>query len=231
MRTLIVNGGSIEDDFALDFLANHRFDYILAADRGMEFLLRVGILPDQIVGDFDSAREGLSEKFADRGVTVRRFRPQKDSTDMEIAMETALAAGSTEICVLGATGSRIDHVLGSIRNLSMALNRGIPCCLVDAYNRIRMVDHGLTIGKEEQYGKYISLLAHGGPVTGLTLEGFFYPLKNHVLSADSALGISNEIVEKEGRISFQGGKLLVIESRDEKKSFAGRSDILSRGSR
>lgn len=214
MKTVIVNGGNINYDFALAFLEKHSYEYLIAADKGMEFIKYAGIRPDMIVGDFDSAGEEMLRFFEQQQIPVRRFRPQKDSTDMEIAMATALEVGSTEITVLGATGSRIDHVLGSIRNLSMALKKGVPCSLVDAHNRIRMLDRPIELKRQEQFGKYVSLLAHGGPVEHLTLEGFFYPLKDYKLEADAAIGISNEIVEETATISFAGGCLLLIESRD-----------------
>lgn len=214
MKTVIVNGGNINYDFALAFLEKHSYEYLIAADKGMEFIKYAGIRPDMIVGDFDSAGEEMLRFFEQQQIPVRRFRPQKDSTDMEIAMATALEVGSTEITVLGATGSRIDHVLGSIRNLSMALKKGVPCSLVDAHNRIRMLDRPIELKRQEQFGKYVSLLAHGGPVEHLTLEGFFYPLKDYKLEADAAIGISNEIVEETATISFAGGRLLLIESRD-----------------
>lgn len=214
MKTVIVNGGNINYDFALAFLEKHSYEYLIAADKGMEFVKYAGIRPDMIVGDFDSAGEEMLRFFEQQQIPVRRFRPQKDSTDMEIAMATALEVGSTEITVLGATGSRIDHVLGSIRNLSMALKKGVPCSLVDAHNRIRMLDRPIELKRQEQFGKYVSLLAHGGPVEHLTLEGFFYPLKDYKLEADAAIGISNEIVEETATISFAGGCLLLIESRD-----------------
>lgn len=214
MRTVIVNGGNIDYDFALSFLKCHPYDYMIGVDKGIEFLKTAGIRPDEIVGDFDSAESGILPYFEEQKIPVRKFRPQKDSTDMEIAMETAIERGSTSIVVLGATGTRLDHVLGSIRNLSIPLKAGVDCQIVDRHNRIRMIERPLKIKREEQFGKYVSLLAHGGPVEGLTLEGFFYPLQDDCLEADSALGISNEITEETAAIFFRKGRLLVIESRD-----------------
>lgn len=214
MKTVIVNGGNIEYDFALSLFQNHTFDYVIAADHGAEFLYRAGICADELVGDFDSADPGILSYYEERKVPIRRFRPEKDSTDMEIAMLTALERGSTSLTVLGATGSRLDHVLGSIRNLSIPLRYGVACQILDSHNRIRMVDRSLTIRKEDQFGKYVSLLAHGGPVEHLTLSGFYYPLTDYRLEADCAMGISNEITEEEAEIRFESGRLLVIESRD-----------------
>lgn len=133
---------------------------------------------------------------------------------MEIAILMALERGSTQITILGATGTRMDHMLGSIKNLSLALRAGVPCSIVDAHNRIRLADKPLTLERREQYGKYVSLLAFGEPVTNLTLRGFFYPLDGYTMTCDDAIGISNQITEDEAQISFDGGRLLVIESRD-----------------
>lgn len=214
MRTVIVNGGNIEYDFALDFLKENPYEYLIAADKGMEFVKKAGLIPDEIVGDFDSADSELLAYFEEKQIPIRKFRPQKDSTDMEIAMLTAIEKGSTSIIVLGATGTRLDHVLGSIHNLSIPLKAGVPCQIVDSHNRIRMIEEPITITGKEQFGKYVSLLAHGGPVEGVTLRGFFYPLQDYLLEADSAIGVSNEIVDEVASISFKCGRLLVIESRD-----------------
>lgn len=214
MRTLIVGGGNVDFDFALAFMKTEKFDFIIAADRGMEFLKEAGFKPDLIVGDFDSGDREVLEEYRGRGVEIRAYLPQKDSTDMEIAVLTALEKGSGSIVVLGATGTRLDHVLGSVKNLSIALKAGVPCEIVDAHNRIRLIDGPFRLKKAEQYGKYVSLLAFGEDVTNLTLDGFFYPLDGYTMTCADAIGISNEITAQEAVISFDGGRLLVIESRD-----------------
>ncbi len=213
-KTLIVNGGNIEEDFALSFLQKENYNYVIAVDKGMEFCRKAGIRPDEILGDFDSVDPEVKKYFDSLEIPVHVYKPEKDQTDMENAMSLALKRESNEILVLGATGTRMDHVLGSISNLTLPLNAGVPCSLVDAHNRIRMIQHELTIRKEEQYGKYVSLLSFGGPAEGVTLEGFYYPLHDYTIEAGEAIGISNEIVAEEARISMGAGTLLVIESRD-----------------
>lgn len=214
MKTVILNGGRIDRDFALSLLQREGFDYLIAVDHGMEFARDAGLTPDEILGDFDSGDPSVKAYFEKKQVPIQEFQPQKDAPDMALAMERALELGSTEILVLGATGTRMDHVLGSIQALSLAADAGVPCCLVDPNNRIRMAKSSMTIRKSEQYGKYVSLIPHGGCVDGLTLRGFFYPLTEYGMPADSFLGISNEITEEEAVISFRKGTLLVIESRD-----------------
>ena len=94
MTAVIVSGGRIEEDFALRFLKNKRYDHIIAADGGLLFLQRHDILPSHIVGDFDSASAAVLEPYqGSETIVIRRFRPEKDWTDTEIAVEQALELG------------------------------------------------------------------------------------------------------------------------------------------
>ena len=213
-RTLIINGGNIEEDFALSFLRKEEFDYKIAVDKGMEFCRKNGIWPDEILGDFDSVDPKVKKYFDSQDIPVHVYKPEKDQTDMENAMSLALKRGSSEITVLGATGTRMDHVLGSISNLTLPLKAGVPCSLVDAHNRIRMIQQELRIKKEEQYGKYVSLLAFGGSADKITLTGFYYPLHGYTMRAGDGIGISNEITEEVAEICLESGTLIVVESRD-----------------
>lgn len=86
--------------------------------------------------------------------------------------------------------------------------------MADKNNRIRMVQEGLVLRREEQYGRYVSLLPFTPQVTGLTLKGFKYPLNQYTLECYHSLGVSNEIAGDAGEISFQDGVLVVVESLD-----------------
>ena len=145
---------------------------------------------------------------------ILQFQPEKDETDTEIAIRTAISQGCTTIHILGATGTRVDHMMGNIHLLGMAMEQGVDCMLLDPHNRIRMINRGLVLKKEEQYGNYVSLLPFTPQVTGLTLTGFKYPLDGYTLECYHSLGVSNEITEEQAEISFRDGVLLVVESRD-----------------
>lgn len=214
MKTIILNGGNIEDDFALPFMQKETYDYVIAVDKGLEFCYRAGIRPDEMLGDFDSASPEIRKYFEEQEIPVQLYKPEKDQTDMENAMRLALKRGSSEILVLGATGTRMDHVLGSIYDLKIALEANVPCALLDAHNRIRMINNSLTIRKAEQYGKYVSLLPFAGRVEKLSLEGFYYPLHEYQMQAADGIGISNEIVDEEAKICMESGTLIVVESKD-----------------
>lgn len=218
MQALIVTGGSIVDEFTLDFIKQHSCGLVIAVDHGMEFFYRCGLVPDYIVGDFDSVSPEILSYFQrdDFRVKVLHFQPEKDETDTELAIRTALHHKAERIYLLGAAGSRIDHMLGNIHLLGMAMEQEVECLMIDPYNCIRMLKTGLVLKKQEQYGDYVSLIPFTPRVTGLTLKGFKYPLHNYGLECYHSLGVSNEILEEEAEISFEDGILLMVESKDKK---------------
>lgn len=215
MNTLIISGGNINHDFALDFIKENQFDTIIAVDRGMVFAHQYRVPVHYIVGDFDSAPDEILQYYQQQGQSeICAYNPEKDATDTHIAIEKAIEIKSKSICILGATGGRLDHCLGNLNCLSLALDAEIPAAMVDEYNHISLLKTGVTLNKEEQFGNYVSFLPLGDEVTGLTLEGFKYPLSNYTLRTDQSIGISNEIQEQTGRVSFLSGILIKIESRD-----------------
>lgn len=218
MQALIIAGGKLDAESALSYISRYSFACTIAADRGMNFFYKQKIIPDYIVGDFDSADSAALRYFQcmdeEKRPKVLRFQPEKDETDTELAIRTAIREGCSAIHLLGASGSRLDHVLGNVHLLGMAMQQGVECRMVDANNRIRMICQGIKLKREEQYGKYVSLVPFTPEVTGLTLKGFKYPLDNWTLECFHSLGISNEILAREAEISFCEGVLLVIESKD-----------------
>lgn len=214
-RILIVSGGSIEDAFVLDLLEKNSYETVIACDSGMEFFHRNSLYPDLILGDFDSADSTTVDYFKEQtDVRLEQFPAQKDWTDTELAVRCGLELQPEHIDLVGATGTRLDHVLGNLQLLALGLEAGVQIFLVDTHNRIRLIDRPLTIAKSEQYGDFISLIPYSGEVCGLTLQGMKYPLQDATLRPDVSLGISNEIVDDEATISFAVGKLYVMETRD-----------------
>lgn len=217
-RALIVTGGRMDTAFGQDYIKKYTFDLIIAADFGMQFFYDAGQKPDQIIGDFDSVSAEVLRYFeAQEGICWTRLVPEKDDTDTEAAIRLAIAAGCREIHLLGATGSRIDHMLGNVGLLGIGLAKGVAMFLADPQNRVRMIKDSMVLSRKEQYGKFISLLAVTPEVTGVTLTGMKYPLKDFTMRCYSSLGISNEIIEDAAEIRLKEGVLLVIEAAEEEK--------------
>ena len=140
----------------------------------------------------------------------------KNETDTELARNRALTLSCDEIVFLGATGGRIDHMIGNIHALKTCMERGIAAYIVDSQNRLSLLDGERTFSKAEQWGKYVSFAPYTEEVTGITLTGFKYPLKNKTIYRGEEVGlcISNEIAEDTATITLEDGVLICIESRD-----------------
>ena len=216
MRTLIISGGNIEVDLALEVL-KRPFDQIIGVDGGLLFCYEHNIMPTRAVGDFDTLPPDLLRWYKiHTDMEIREYDPVKDAADTQIALELAIESGSTEITILGGTGTRLDHVLGNIQMLYLALERGIDCVLLDGHNRIRLIREHHIIQKKEQYGTYFSLIPFTTDVYGVTLKGAKYPLHQYhfTVLGTGSLGVSNEIAEEQVEISLESGILILIESKD-----------------
>lgn len=216
MRTLIITGGSIETDFALDFIIKYQPEYLIAVDHGLAFCYETQVKPDLIVGDFDSLPSEILEYYKLRAdIPIRSYNPVKDATDTCIALEAAIEKKSSEIYILGGTGTRIDHVFCNLQILVRSHQVGIPTYLLDSRNRISLpVEKEFTIKREEQFGEYVSFFPLEKEVRGLTLEGFKYPVQKHLLKNLDGLGVSNEISAPVARVSYEEGILVMMQTRD-----------------
>ena len=194
MRVLILTGGAVEETFAADYIKKWNPDKVITADKGLLYAKKLDIKPDIILGDFDSCNKDVMEEFSTDEKIIAPC--EKDDTDTGLAMQKAIETGADEILLVGGTGTRLDHVLGNIGQLFYAHSKGVKAELIDANNRMRVLDHKSTVSKKDQFGKYVSLI----PIyeaKGVTLQGFKYPLNNDTLVFHESWGISNELEAEE----------------------------------
>lgn len=188
---------------------------IIVCDRGLEALYQLKIIPNHVVGDFDSVSSEVLEFYKKQTqIIFHTYNAEKDNTDTDIALKLATRLKSSKITILGALGKRMDHAIANIHILKDALEAEIPCQILDEYNRIYLINKETTLEKEKVYGKYVSLIPLTSTVEGLTLTGFKYPLNHYTLPIGTSLGISNEMIEDIAHIKMDKGILIVIESRD-----------------
>ena len=215
MKVLIITGGSVELSFAAAFLEKYKYDKLFAVDKGIETIVKFGVKPDLLLGDFDSADSVILEEYINNNhIEVVRHNPIKDATDTELAIDKAIEAGADEIYILGATGTRIDHMLGNIHCLYKALSDGVKCVLWDSHNRIELINAPIQIYKNNMYGRYVSFIPFNGVVSDLTLKGFKYNLDKYTLECGTSIGVSNEVTEPEALVDFKSGILIYLETRD-----------------
>ena len=188
---------------------------IIAGDRGLEALYQLKMIPNHVVGDFDSVSPEILKFYKKQSqIIFHTYNAEKDNTDTDIALKLAIRLKSSKITILGALGKRMDHAIANIHILKDALEAEIPCQILDEYNRIYLINKEMTLEKEKVYGKYVSLIPLTSTVEGLTLTGFKYPLNHYTLPIGTSLGISNEIIADTASIEMKNGILIVIESRD-----------------
>lgn len=214
-RTVIVSGGLLEEDFALGILKDEETEFIIGVDSGLIFLYEHGILPDYIVGDFDSAPQEVVTYYKEETkVPIREFNPVKDASDTEIALRLCLDLRRKNILILGGTGTRMDHAWANVQTLKIALDAGADARIVDRHNQIRLLDRNFTLKKEEAFGPYFSVFPLDGTVENFGLKGAKYPLEYHALTPFDSLCVSNEIEGDEVEITFPYGIVVLMETRD-----------------
>lgn len=214
---VIISGGRLDVQFAFDFIKREQPEILITADKGLAFCEETGVVPTQIVGDFDTLGVSLLPKYEAMGVPVRKYDPVKDYTDTEIAVRLGMELGAEKLTILGASeGNRLDHLFGNVLTMMAPAQAGVECYMTDAHNRVRILTKPLEIKKEEQYGKYISFVPLTTDVHGVTLTGFKYPLWDYRFNVETSgsLGISNELIEDVGKIEFRSGILLMLECMD-----------------
>ncbi|MBC7961079.1 MAG: thiamine diphosphokinase [Vallitaleaceae bacterium] len=213
MKVMILSGGNLQTDFLKKQITTYRADKILCADGGAQPLFEAKIIPDVLLGDFDSISSEVFNFFINQGVKVVRFNCEKDQTDTEIALDYAINLGATDIVLLGGTGTRLDHTLANIMILEKYCRLAI-CKIIDPHNEIEVLQGIQTTQFEKQNFKYISLIPLSKKVLGVTTQGLKYPLKDATLLRKESFGISNEIIEDPCTLQMSKGTMVVIRSCD-----------------
>lgn len=211
MTGIVVCGGSIMDYENIGKYFE-KADLIICADGGASHLGKLGILPDILIGDFDSIGERDFNSILDAGAEVVRFPVEKDATDTQLAVQLAIDRGCDEVILLGAIGTRLDHTMANVFLLKILLEAGIKGIIADEHNEIEMINRNIKLTRVKNVK--ISLVPVGGKVTGVTTEGLYYPLRNATLEFGTTWGVSNEFAEDTASVTIKDGLLLVIKARD-----------------
>ncbi len=179
---------------------------IICADRGLDHALAAGLVPDIVVGDFDSADSQPPE-----GVRVIRTVPEKDDTDTILACEVAIDEGCDEIRLYCALGGRTDHTIANIQTMEMMRRRGVNVTIVGEGERIYLAhEREVAIPK---FRGYVSVFSYGEDCT-VSEYGMKYGLVRYRLDNSYPLGVSNEVAEDVGRIIVHAGTALIVEHQE-----------------
>ena len=214
-KACIITGGTLSSSFLSNHLKEHDYSFVIVVDGALELTHCLHIMPDYIVGDFDTVSEEVLNFYEED--VILRHPPEKDQTDTELAVETALSLGCEEIDFLGATGTRLDHSLANIFLLQRLLKQNVHGVIWNEYNKLYLKKSSFCLKKREAKGIFFSLLPLTETVEQVTLMGVKYPVNDRKFYREDTLGISNEIVEEEAIIEFSKGIFIVVESRDNER--------------
>ena len=207
MQAIIFANGELTEQTTAATLAAGG-DLLLAADGGARHCQQLGITPDKIIGDLDSLTAEERHRWEAAGVEIIIHPPNKDETDLELALLHALELGCTQALVLGALGKRWDQTLANLLLPGYAKLAGLAISFWDAGTWFYLIADHHTI--QAAKGTTISLLPLGGNVHGVTTAGLAYPLNNETLYRGATRGVSNEMLNEQASITLTAGLLLCI---------------------
>ena len=199
----IIGAGDAKDIY-INEADNH---YIIAADGGYTYIEAQGITADLIVGDFDSLDKVPEHEH------IIRHQPEKDDTDLLLAVKEGFAKGYKTFVIYGALGGRLDHTYGNIQILAYIAERGgIGYLLQDETVVTTIKDE--TISFDESYAGTISIFSAGGYAHGVYLKGLKYELTDATLTCSVPLGVSNEFIGTKSTVTVEHGTLIMMWSHN-----------------
>lgn len=207
--TVVFGGGPIDGDAVRTALQGVHADRVIAADSGLATCSAMGLQCDLVVGDMDSVDPELLEAAAASGSVIERHETDKDATDLELALDRAVEglAGGT-LLLMGSSAGRLDHllatavVIGSPRYSEFEIEAHL--------GRSRVVPVHDQRSLVARVGTTASLLALHGPLTGVTVSGMRWPLKDAVLDGTTTVGVSNRFEAGVADFTVDQGVLTVV---------------------
>ncbi|MEN6483187.1 MAG: thiamine diphosphokinase [Anaerolineaceae bacterium] len=183
-------------------------DFLIGVDGGVKHLLKLGMRPHLMIGDFDSVEEKTLSEMKSLGIEILRFSPKKDETDLELAIYLALERGFKKIIIVAATGGRIDQTLGNIALLSDPNLADLDIRMFDGQTELFIIrDQAELFGKP---GDGVSLIPLCSQVVSVNTTHLLYPLHNETLFQHKTRGISNVMQAATAKVQIQSGELLCI---------------------
>ena len=224
---VVVAGGPIPGEHAAASVAPGAL--VIAADSGADHALALGLPIDVAIGDFDSITATTLARLEQTNVRLERHPAAKDATDLELALDAALAFQPRRIVVLGGGAGRLDHLLGELLLLGADRYAGVELDAHLGSATIHVIrGERLLVGTPNEL---ISLLALHGPATGILTEGLAYPLDGETLAPGSSRGISNLFTGTEARVKVRHGALLAIRPGEPSGAASGPTGGESRQAR
>lgn len=207
MRSVIfANGELAHPQAALKIIGSE--DLLIAADGGARHLLRLGLSPQIVIGDFDSLDEQELHDLQADGVEIIRHPARKDFTDLELALQLAQERGAEEAIVVAGLGQRWDQSLANMLLPAASALQRMRVRMLDGPQEMFLIRGGEKAAIPGLPGDTVSLIPVNGPAQGITTTGLEYPLDGGSLEFGSTRGISNVLLREGASVELERGLLL-----------------------
>jgi thiamine pyrophosphokinase len=170
---------------------------LIAADAGADRLLRLGALPEAVIGDLDSISPAARARLAGRLHPIA----EQDTTDFDKALRSVAAPF---VLGLGFTGARLDHGLAVLNTLARYPDR--RCLILGPQDVTFLAPPDLTLNLRA--GSRLSLFPLG-PVRGES-RGLVWPIEGIEFAPGGRIGTSNAVAEGPVRLAFDAPHMLII---------------------
>lgn len=192
--------------------------FVICADGGYEYAKMLDIIPNLLIGDFDSYKGNLpSDEDANKmGIEIYKVNAVKDDTDTGLCIKYALERGFGDITIIGGVGGRLSHTVANLQLLADTSTKVDKIVMIDPFRIIQTIcgPQKITIKKSDigikEGHSFISILSHCDTAKGISIDGAFYNLENVDISNIFPLGVSNEFVEDSMDIVVEEGILHII---------------------
>lgn len=208
MKGLLVAGGKMIDK---KILYKYKECFIVCADSGIKNFIDTEMVPDIVVGDFDSIDDMGTKFIRENNIKVEAYPAEKNFTDLEVAFEILLEKNVQELIILSAIGTRMDHSLGNILLLERAYGK-TKAKIIDDNNEIVYVKKGRYGFLKDDY-TYISVISITDELEYST-KGLKYETDHLIITRTSIRGVSNEIENNSCEIEIHSGEGFIIKSKD-----------------
>lgn len=182
-------------------------DVLIAVDGGLSHIETLGLSPNLIIGDLDSADPQTIQAYRDQGVEIRTFPTDKNETDLELALQAAFELEPERIWIVAALGKRMDQTLANIFLLTHPDLAKFDVRLFDGHTEVFLIQESGVLHGET--GQRVSLLPINGPAEGIHTEGLEYPLRGETLYPEKTRGISNRMIAPTATVTLKKGLLLI----------------------
>ncbi len=190
-------------------------DIVIAADGGYDHLIQMGLRADVALGDFDSVTS--YELWEDNICEKYTYPPEKDDTDMMLAIKLGLSKGYRVFAIYGGLGGRLDHTLANTQALSFLAKEGARAILYHEDYAVTVIyNSSFTLPKDTT--GYVSVFSLSDQSENVTIKGLKYEIEGASLNRSNPIGVSNEAIGKKGIISVEHGTLLILWHNDKIQS-------------